>query len=110
MGWAILFEVSIARSHCGYENCRGLVTRESEVGRVGGFCIERALRKHARLGVVGLSAISKVPFARDNHCEPIITVGMRSDVSVRRYLELDGIRARLGRIAGQHNCLNSPHS
>ena len=110
MGWAIFFEVRIARTRSGYENCRGLVTREGEVGRVGGFCIERALCKHARLSVVGLAAISKVPFARDNHCEPIIAVGMRRNVSMRRYFELDGIRASLGRIAGQHNCLNSTDS
>src|SRR5882724_10567489 len=110
MRWAILFEARIARSCSGYENSRGLVTREGEVGRVSGFCIERALCKHARLSVVGLAAISKVPFARDNHCKPIIAVGMRRDVSMRRYLELDGVRATLGRIAGQHNCLNSVDS
>jgi hypothetical protein len=56
MGWAILFEARIARARSGYENCRGLVTREGEVGPVSGFCIERALRKHARLSVVGLAA------------------------------------------------------
>jgi hypothetical protein len=110
MGWVILFEVRIARARSGYENCRGLVTREGEVGRVSGFCIERALRKHARLSVVGLAAISKVPLARDNHRKPIIAVGVRRDVSMRRYLELDGVRASLGRIAGQHNCLNSVDS
>ena len=110
MGWAVLFEARIARSRSGYENSRGLVTREGEVRRVSGFCIERALCKHARIGIVGLAAISKMPFARDNHCKPIIAVGMRRDVSVRWYLELDGIRASLGRIAGQHNCLNSTDS
>jgi hypothetical protein len=110
MGWVILFEVRIARARSGYENCRGLVTREGEVGRVSWFCIERALRKHARLSVVGLAAISKVPLARDNHRKPIIAVGVRRDVSMRRYLELDGVRASLGRIAGQHNCLNSVDS
>jgi hypothetical protein len=93
MGWAILFEVRIARTRSGYENCRGFVTREGEVGRVSGFCIERALRKHARPSVIGLAAISKMPFARDNHCKPIVAVGMRRDVSMRRYLKLDGIRA-----------------
>ena len=110
MGWAVLFEVRIARTRSGYENCRGLITCEGEVGRVSGFCIERALRKHARLSIVGLAPISKVPFARDNHCKPIITVGMRRDVGMRRYLELDRIRAGLGRIAGQQNCLNSTDS
>src|SRR5882724_7544856 len=110
MGWAVLFQVRIARTRSGYENCRGLVTCEGEVGRVSGFCIERALRQHTRLSVVGLAAISKVPLARDNHCKPIIAVGVRCDVSVRRYLELDGIRASLGRIARQHNCLNSTDS
>src|SRR6202043_634840 len=103
-------EMRIARSRSGYENRRGLVARESEVGRVGGFCIERALRKHARPSLIGLAAISKVPFTRDNHCKPIIAVGMRCDVSMRRYLELDGIGASFGRIAGQHNCLNSTDS
>jgi len=63
MGWAILFEVRIARSGSGYENCCGLIICEREVGRVRRFCIERALRKHARLSLVGLAAISKVPFA-----------------------------------------------
>ena len=108
MGWAVLFEVRIARTRSGYENCRGLVTCEGEVGCVRGLCIERALRQHTRLIVVGLAAISKVPRARDNHCKPIIAVGVRCDVGVRRYLELDGIRASPGRIARQHNCLNSP--
>jgi hypothetical protein len=51
-----------------------------------------------------------VPFARDNYCKPIVAVGMRRDVSVRRYLKLDGIRASLGRIAGQHNRPNSTDS
>ena len=61
-----LLEVRIARSRSGYENRRGLVNREGEVGRVSGFCIERALRKHARLSVVGLAAISvnRLVFAR----------------------------------------------
>jgi hypothetical protein len=61
MGWAILCEVRIARSCSGYENCRGLITCEGEVGRVSGLCIERTLRKHARLSVVGFATISKVP-------------------------------------------------
>ena len=74
MGWAILFEARIARSGSGYENCRGLISRESEVGRVSRFCIERALRKYARLSVVGLAAIPKVPFARDNHCKAVVAV------------------------------------
>ena len=110
MGWTILFEVRIARTRSGYENCRGLITGEGEVGRVGRFCIEGALRKHARPGIVGLAAISKVPFARDNHRKPIVAVGMRRDVSMRGDLKFDGIRASLGRIAGQHNCLNSTDS
>ena len=107
MGWAILFEVRIARSRSGYEDSRRLITREGEVGRVSGFRIERALRKHVRLGVIGFAAVSKVPFTRDNHCKPIIAVGMRRDVSMRRDFELDGIGAGLGRIAGQYNRLNS---
>src|SRR5271168_5197283 len=107
VGRAILFEMRIARTRSSYEYCRGQVTREGEVGGVSGFCVERALRQHACLSVVGLAAISKVPFARDDHCEPIIAVRMCSDVRMRRYLELDGIWAGLGRIAGQHNCLNS---
>lgn len=110
MGRPIFFEVRIARARSGYENCRGLITCEGEVARVSGFCVERALRKHARLCVVGLAAISKVPFARDNHGEPIIAVGVRGDVSMRRYLKLDGIRAGLGRIARQYNRLNSVDS
>jgi hypothetical protein len=78
MGCAVPFELRIARSGSGYENCRGLITREGEVGRVSGLCIECALRKRARLSVVGLAAISKVTFTRDNHCEPIIAVGISS--------------------------------
>ena len=109
MGCGILFvhKVRIARTRSGYENCRGLITCEGEVGRVSRFCIERALREHARMSVVCLASISKVPFARDHRCKPIIAVGVRRDVSMRRYLELDGIRTGFGRIAGQHNCLNS---
>ena len=112
MGCGILLvhKVRIARARSGYENCSGLVTREGEVGRVSRFCIERALREHARMSVVGLASISKVPFARDHRCKPIIAMGVRRDVSMRRYLELDGIRASLGRIAGQHDCLNSTDS
>jgi hypothetical protein len=112
MGCGILFvrKVRIARTRSGYENCGGVVTREGEVGRISRFCIERALREHARMSIVGLASISKVPFARDDRCEPIIAVGVRRDVSMGRYLELNGIRAGLGRIAGQHNCLNSIHT
>src|ERR1700719_2423355 len=101
MRWAIFFEARIARSRSGYENCRGLIPREGEVGHVSRLCIERALRKHARIGIIGLAAISKVPFARDNNCKPIIAMGVRCDVSMRRYLKLNGIRASLSRIAGQ---------
>jgi hypothetical protein len=93
MGWIILFELCIARSRSAYENCRRLVTREGEVGRLGGFGVERALRKQARMSVVGLFAVAKVPFAGDNRCKPIVAVGMRRDVSMRWYLELDGGRA-----------------
>src|SRR5208283_3220325 len=107
MGCAVLFELRIARSGSGYENRRGLVTCKGEVGRVSGLCIECALRKDARLSVVGLFAVAKVPFARDNRCKAIIAVGVRRDMSTRRYLKLDSIRASLGGIAGQHNCLNS---
>jgi hypothetical protein len=60
MGWANVFEVRVAGSRSAYEDCRGLVAREGEVRRVGGFCIERALRKHVRLSIVGLAAIPKV--------------------------------------------------
>jgi hypothetical protein len=97
---AILFDVRIARSHSAYENRRRLITCEGEVGRVGGFGVERALCKQARMSVVGLFAVAKVPFARDNRCKPIVAVGMRRDVRMRRYLKLYGIRARLRRIAG----------
>ena len=90
---AILFEVSIARTRPGYEDCRGLITREGEVGRVSGFGIERALHKHAGMSVVGLFAISKVPFTRDNHCKPIVAVGMRRDMSMCRYLGKNSARA-----------------
>src|SRR5580704_2453847 len=107
MGWGILFEVRIARTCSGYENRRRVVTREGEVRRVGRFCIERALCKDARLSIVSLAAISKVPLARDNHCKPIVAVGMGRDVSMRRYLEFDGVGASLGRITGQYDCLNS---
>src|SRR5271156_2392362 len=87
-GRAIFFEVRIARTRSGDENCRGLVTRKGEVGRVGGFGVERALRKHARLSVVGLFAVAEVPFAGDNRCKPIIAVSVRRDVCMRGYLEL----------------------
>jgi len=112
MGCGIFFvhKVRIARTRSGYENCSGLVAREGEVGRISRFCIERALREHARMSVVGLASISKVPLARDHRCKPIIAVGVRRDVSMRRYLELNRVRASLGRIAGQLNCLNSTDS
>src|ERR1700722_16826540 len=54
MRWAILFEVRIAWSHSAYENRRRLITCEGEVGRVGGFGVERTLCKQARMRVVGL--------------------------------------------------------
>src|SRR5450631_2088985 len=56
MGCGILFVhiVRIARAFSGNENRSGLITSEREVGRISRFCIERALREHARMSVVGL--------------------------------------------------------
>src|SRR5580692_11139115 len=105
----ILFvqKMSIARAHSRYEDFRGLITGEGEVGRIGRLRIEGPLRQQARMSVVGRAAVSKVPFAGNNHCKPTIAMGMRCNARMRRYLELHGIRASLRRIAGQHNCLNS---
>lgn len=95
-----MHKMRVARPCSSYENSRGLVSREREVRRISRLCIESALREYARTSIVCVAVISKVPFTRDDQCKSIIAVGMRRDSSMRRYLELDGIRACLDRIAG----------
>ena len=112
MDWRFVFgyEVRIAGARAGNKDFGGLVPGEGEVGYVGRLCVESARRQDTRTRLIGLASIPKVPFTGNDKREPIVAVRVRSDSSMCRYLKLNGIRARLGRVPCEQKCLDPSDS
>ena len=104
-------DVSCARWPCSRDLNRDAFAfghcKVIDIGRLG---IKGTRRQRAQFRFVELTAVAKIPGARDNDGHPIVGMGMRLDFLIRSKAEQQRLQSSFGGIAFQHDHLNAGNS
>src|SRR5258708_17265633 len=68
--------------------------------------VEASSRKSLKSRLVKLVAVPDAPSTGDYGCNPVIAMGVRCDLRMRRHAKHDGVHACLVRIALEYHSLN----